>query len=229
MNDPTAEFGGGEDAAGVELEVAGEHGHAEDGAAAGVHFEADIHQLMGAGGFPIEDRAEAAAEEAVAFEEAPLIIDGVDHQVVGVALAEVEAAGVFELSGAGRAGDIAEGGDIADEPACFGDEDDGDAVAIGPGIHLHVGVAAGGEEPFDAVAHGAHAEGLVHLEGENLVELGGFEGLAPGIELDVANRQPLEFGGLGAQHGSLRNRHQDQGTKRDGQAAHSVHDSVSPS
>ena len=70
-------------------------------------------------------------------------------------------------------------GNVADEPAVRGDELDDHAVVVRLGVHLNIGVAAGGEQPLDAGAHHGHAQRLVALQRQNLEEFGALQGLLP--------------------------------------------------
>lgn len=87
----------------------------------------------------------------------------------------------MELSGLRRTGELAGDADIADEPTVGGNEPDNHAIAlaivVGLGIHLNVGVAAGGEEALNARPDVGHAERLVYAERQDVMQLGRLERL----------------------------------------------------
>src|ERR1035441_6767898 len=111
VDDPAAEFGGGEDAFGVELEIAEEQRGGEAGARAAGDIEADIDLLIGI--VMLEKGPDVAEEEAIAFEEALLAGLGLLELGLGIGLAEIEAGDAFKLGGTRRAGEAAGDGDIA--------------------------------------------------------------------------------------------------------------------
>ena len=197
VDQPAAELGGPRDLLLVHFEVPFEHRCCEARTGAGVDLEVNVDLLVVLVGLPIEYGTHLSLEQAVAFQQALLVFDSRLQLLVGERLSEVELRRVFQLTGVGRTGDVARRAQVADEPTVAGDEHDGAPVAIGLGIHLDVGIAPGGEQAVDAGAHLRDVERGVHLEGQDVVQLGGFERLPAGLELNVADHQAFELLVLG--------------------------------
>ena len=164
VDQPAAEFGGGQDAPLIDFQVAREHRCGEIRPASAIDVEPDVDLLVVAGQSPDRSRT------WIWLWKRPLFSSRRCWSAIGALdggfdewLAEPEVGGVLDLADAGRAGDVARHGDAADEPAVLGHEGEDHAVAIGLRIGLDVGIAAGGEETVDGGAHVGHAERLVQF------------------------------------------------------------------
>ena len=90
VDQPAAEFRGGQDARRVHLQVARQHRCGEAGTRSALDAEADVDLLVVGRGLPIEERLDAGAKQAVAFEQALLRGDSLLQLRVGVGFAQVE-------------------------------------------------------------------------------------------------------------------------------------------
>ncbi len=63
------------------------------------------------------------------------------------------------------------------------------------GIHLDIGVAAGGEQALDGLADIRHAQGAVDFKRQQVVQFGRVERLLGRIEADGGDGEPLVWRG----------------------------------